>query len=157
MDTRNAGRRVAGLLLLVVILPIGALAQGLTDAEVRAQEVFTRVMSPYCPGRTLAACPSGAAIDLRQQIIKDISAGVSPADVEAALYRKFGDDIRGEPKTDGLGLMAWVLPVVFAVSLAAGLASWLHRHVRRDASELSPAPESSRDLNDRLDEELSRL
>lgn len=148
-----------GALVLASLLaaaPPGA-AQGSDRAERQAQDVFARVMSPYCPGRTLATCPSGAAQDLKQEIIRDIAAGQSPQDVEAALYAKFGDAIRGEPEATGVGLLAWVLPIVFAAGLALGLAAWLRRHVSRQPAASAAPVDASPDLAERLEEELSHI
>ena len=56
------------LVPLALIAPIGATEPQDQRVERDAAQIFDRVMSPYCPGRTLATCGSGAAEELRQEI-----------------------------------------------------------------------------------------
>ena len=45
-----------------------------------------------------------------QEVRQELAAGKTASEVEAGLYYRFGDSIRSEPKTSGVGLLAWVLP-----------------------------------------------
>lgn len=153
MTRRGAFR--SALLLLTLTLAPPALAQ--TDPNAEANRLFHRVMSPYCPGRVLATCGSGAADALRQEVRRELAAGKLAADVEAALYRRFGDSIRGEPKTSGIGLLAWVLPaVMFALT-----GRWLVKRMTRVAEPGSGPQErsvsTSPEMLDRLEDELASL
>ena len=77
-----------------------------------AYELWHDVMSPYCPGRTLAECPSPQADELRLWILTQSAAGASREEVEASLYARSGDQIRTTPRAEGWGLAAYVIPVV---------------------------------------------
>lgn len=59
------------------------------------QSLSNDLMSPYCPGRTIAACPSPQARQLEDHILAEAQAGKSREDIEAALVQRFGDDIVG--------------------------------------------------------------
>jgi len=51
-------------------------------------------MSPYCPGRTIATCPSPQARKLEAHILEQAQQGKSRAEIETALADRF-PDIRG--------------------------------------------------------------
>jgi cytochrome c-type biogenesis protein CcmH/NrfF len=137
-----------------------------------AYELWHDLMSPYCPGRTLAECPSPAADELRLWILTQAAAGAERAEVEASLYARFGDEIRTTPKAEGWGLAAYVIPAV--AFLVFGGIVWLVLRrlvgggeastpvlpsVSESASALAPIPVSAvqyseAELESMVDEEL---
>jgi cytochrome c-type biogenesis protein CcmH/NrfF len=103
-----------------------------------AYDLAGEVMSPFCPGRTLASCPSPNAAELIQWIILQEKAGATREEVEEQLYARYGDVIRSAPKPEGWGLAAYVIPVVAAL-LGIGLVAWVLRRLsRRDGESASP-------------------
>lgn len=108
-------------------------ASGSPDApepEGWAYDLADELMSPFCPGRTLAECPSPQAADLRMWLVTQEAAGASREEVEAILYDRFGDVIRPTPRPEGWGLTAYVIPVL--AFLAGGGLVWVFlTHVRR--------------------------
>ena len=143
--------------LLAVVLAAGTAAQAPADVDTAADQLFNRVMSPYCPGKLLAACGSGQADTLRQEVRQELAAG-KPADaIEAELYYRFGDSIRSEPKKSGVGLLAWVVPALVLLGSGVWLILWLRRagQPRPEPAAISPA--ASRELVGRLDDELLDL
>jgi cytochrome c-type biogenesis protein CcmH/NrfF len=109
------------------------------------------LMSPYCPGRSVADCPSPQAQTLRMWLIVQESAGRSRADVEAELVSRYGETILGAPRARGIGLTAYTIPVVLAAAGALLLSWFLRRQTRaRQAASAAPASVS-------LDPELERL
>src|SRR5690349_405211 len=52
-------------------------------------------MSPYCPGRTIASCPSEQARKLEDQILVQAQAGKSREQIEQSLVERFGPQIVG--------------------------------------------------------------
>ena len=66
-----------------------------TDPDQILQELSTDLMSPYCPGRTIASCPSPQARQLEDHILAQAEAGQSREQIEQALVQRFGTDIIG--------------------------------------------------------------
>lgn len=152
------GRHTFALIAVLLLSGSAALAQAPPNVDAAADQIFNRVMSPYCPGRVLATCPSGAAETLRQEVRRDLEAGKSPAAIEAGLYQRFGESIRGLPRTDGLGLLAWAIPAVVFTLSGIWLVVWLRRpHEAVDAGDGLTAPAVSPAILERLEDELAEL
>lgn len=103
-------RSLMGLgLLLALALCAGACAKDDSDW---AYDIASELLSPYCPGRTLAECPSPQAGELRAWISVQAAAGRTREDVVEELYERFGNQIRATPKVEGFGVTAYALPIV---------------------------------------------
>lgn len=92
----------------------------------RAHSISRQVMSPYCPGRTLADCPSPDAGALRQEIRELVGSGRDESAILSALRERYGDAVVGVPE----GAWANALPVI--VLLLGGLVLFvvLRRQIR---------------------------
>jgi cytochrome c-type biogenesis protein CcmH/NrfF len=121
------------------------------------------LMSPYCPGRTLAECPSPQATELRFWILTQAAAGVSEADVHAMLSQRFGDVLLAAPRAEGWGLSAYVIPIAFFVlggpaiiliirRLATGGSA--ARALAAEPACATPDPAIDAELERRLEREL---
>lgn len=64
------------------------------QAENLANELSHDLMSPYCPGRTIATCPSPQARKLEAHILERAMDGKTRPEIEAELAARF-PDIRG--------------------------------------------------------------
>ena len=117
-------------------------------------ELSHDLMSPFCPGRTLAACSSPEAAELRDWIIEQEVAGREEAAVREQLYTEYGDVLRSAPLASGGGEWAYVIPVVGFLLGGAIVFFFLRRQVRpyRPAS----AAEQPAELEG-LDSELARI
>lgn len=80
-----------------------------------AEQIYSEVLSPFCPGRALKDCPSSSADELKTKILIDLNSGKSKQEILDELYQTYGDDIRSVPAFKGLGLFAWLAPVLFVV------------------------------------------
>jgi cytochrome c-type biogenesis protein CcmH/NrfF len=137
------------------------------EAERLLSELSNELMSPYCPGRTIAACPSEQARKLEDQILVQAKAGKSREEIEQSLVASFGPKIIGYAPQ----------PVVLYGSAAAGVSgllvlAWLGRRWRRrsrgapgaavgaaasqPAAAATPRKVSARD-RDRIDDALDEL
>ena len=58
-------------------------------------ELSNELMSPYCPGRTIASCPSGQARKLEDHILAEAQAGKTREEIEQSLVERFGPEIIG--------------------------------------------------------------
>lgn len=74
--------------------PSAAATTAATRAEDLATELSHDLMSPYCPGRTIATCPSPQARKLENSILEQAKAGKSRVEIESELAARF-PDIRG--------------------------------------------------------------
>lgn len=157
--------RVASLLLIVVaLLTAGAAAEPVSGesledpkTEARAFEIAQRTMSPFCPGRTLADCPSGKATEWRQDIRKMLEEGKSAAEIQQILNRRAGTNLTGAPESS----LGWALPVGLCVGALAVLTVVFRRIRREDAAEerqekdADSAAREERELEERLRRELA--
>ncbi len=146
--TGGLGRGVAlGVLLLGLALPATAEP---AELEGWAYELSHDIMSPFCPGRSLADCPSPQAESLRAWIVIQEATGRSRDDVEAELLERYGDVIRSAPRAEGIGLTAYAIPVLAFVVGGGVVAVFLRRNTR--AGPASPGP-----IAEAPDPELARL
>ena len=108
------GRAATRLAAIAAVLALGLASQHVAAAEDSSwgYAIAYELMSPFCPGRTLAACPSDKAAELRQWILLQEAAGTSREGVIDILLQRFGDVILSSPEAEGWGLAAWMLPVV---------------------------------------------
>jgi len=139
MSLRRTTRLSLGVVLAVALLSAGATSA--QQSESWGYRLPYELMSPYCPGRTLAQCTSPQAGELRQWILMQEAAGATEDEVNANLYARFGDAILSAPRAEGWGLTAYVLPAVFFVAAGALVLFLLGRMVRS-----SPAPASGSPL-----------
>lgn len=146
-----------------------AVAQGASPSEAPAwaYQLPHDLMSPFCPGRTLAECPSPQADELRLWILTQAAAGASEAEVEESLIDRFGEQILGAPRAEGWGLAAYLLPLGGFV-LGGFVVFWVLRRLSSPAATGEDAPEAAPragaatrspadpELERILDEELER-
>ncbi len=95
-----------------------AVSPAFADQVDRASaQFFESVMSPYCPGMTLSACPSDDARLLRDEIRAKLASGVEEESLKAELKGRFGN-LTGEPKAGINGGLAYIgILVFFAIGL----------------------------------------
>jgi len=155
-----------GLAIAVAIFGFFGLvaAASASDAPEWAHQLPNELMSPFCPGVTLAECTSSSAASLNMWIVVQAAAGRSEDDIREELYERYGDQIRPTPKAEGIGIAAYVLPVV-AFLAGGGLVAVFLKRSTRAAGEggdeptlpLDPEVESKLDaLLDRDDEASGR-
>lgn len=129
-------------------------------AQAVLQELSGDLMSPYCPGRTIASCPSGKARELEDEILAKAREGQTREEIESDLVARFGPQIVGyrpPPYLLGGTVVVGLLALVFLVYLARQWAARARRS--REAAATGPngaAPPTRRELEaleDALDEE----
>ena len=125
------------------------------DADIlkQARQIYNEIMSPYCPGKTLSNCSSGAAENLRQNIRDRLAEGETPEMIMESLVEEFGESVLASPPNEGVGRLAWLAPFV---AIAFGLAvvvvvvrRYVH-HTQPDGDTSAPDP----GLRARVEEEL---
>jgi cytochrome c-type biogenesis protein CcmH len=148
-----------GLLLALVLFTV-PVAQAEPDAGGWSYELAHELMSPYCPGRTLAECPSEKADTLRMWLHVQEASGRPVDEVKAELVERFGDTVLSAPRPEGFGLAAYFLPVL--AFLAGGLlvAHFLRKQTREAATRSGEAvapPRAAAAPTTPVDPELERL
>jgi cytochrome c-type biogenesis protein CcmH/NrfF len=156
MSTSRAGLWGAAVAATLLLAAPSAPAR---EPEGWAYDIANEIMSPYCPGRTLAECPSPQADTLRMWLIVQEAAGRDRAEVEAELMQRFGDTILAAPRPEGFGLAAYLVPVL--IFLVGGvLVLFLLRQFTRarplPAAGVAPGEPLDPELERQIDEELAR-
>jgi cytochrome c-type biogenesis protein CcmH/NrfF len=150
----------------------GAYAASSENAEEqarRAAEIYKTTMSPFCPGRTVDACPSPNATAWREDIRRWVAEGVSTEEIRRRLKERSDQDLSGAPSTS----LDAVLPIGATVVSLILLGLLLRLLVRPANSTPSPDREtfttkeegktpthdkvSEQELEDRLERELEQL
>lgn len=133
-------------------------------AEALMHELSHDLMSPYCPGRTIASCPSPNARKLETHILEQAEAGKSREEIEASLVARF-PDIRGYVGRPEILYGTALVALLAIIGLTVAARRWVRRTAAGAAtpraSEAGPNPSGtaagSRRENDALDDALGRL
>lgn len=83
----------------------------------KAASIARQTMSPFCPGRTLSDCPSPSATEWRRDIRQMVASGMSPAEIQAELEKRVGDNLSGSPNPE----TSWAVPLFLAAAAALTL------------------------------------
>jgi cytochrome c-type biogenesis protein CcmH/NrfF len=142
-------------LLFGVSTATAADGEAIAEPEGWAYKISHDLMSPFCPGRTLSACTSPQADDLRMWLIVQEASGRSREDVEAELFERYGDVLRPAPLAEGFGLAAYVFPVIAFLAGGVFVAVYLRRQTRAVANPEPPALASDPELERVIDQELA--
>ena len=125
---RKISALIACLSLLTFVAPVSA-----SDGAQAAQDLSDRIMSPFCPGRTLNACPSDSARQLRDQVGGWFDDGFSEEEVKSKLINIYGEEILGKPPLRGFGMLSIILPAVFLVGGGLLIILKLRARASRDS------------------------
>jgi cytochrome c-type biogenesis protein CcmH/NrfF len=120
-----------------------------TERARQANELSRNLMSPFCPGRTIADCSSPDAATVREEIRDALATGESPESIQKRIETRFGERVVGTPRS-GIG---WALPIGVLVAGAGLLGVALLRTIARPrATEAPISAELERELARELDE-----
>jgi cytochrome c-type biogenesis protein CcmH len=138
---------------LVLLVGLAAAAPA-TAAEPRTSlpDIEDEVMCPIC-GTLLQLSDSPQAERERELIRRLIAEGRSKDEVKEALVAEYGEDVLATPDTEGLDLIAWVLPALGGLMGIAVLGIALAR-MRRMPSGTEAKPLDPADAA-RLDRDIS--
>jgi cytochrome c-type biogenesis protein CcmH len=150
-------RRGVVLVAAVVVVVAAAAGAGLLAGRgpdpnrvPAPQAVYERTMSPFCPGLTLAACPSSQAVELRATIAEMVRQGRTNRQIDGFLLASYPHTVIGAPRN----FVAWLVP---AAALIAGLAAIASVVLKRPRALEEPPPALSADDSARLAADLRRF
>lgn len=133
--------------------------------EKRFERLESRLKCPVCRTQSVRESSSFMALEMRARIGELIAAGRTDDEILAYFVERYGDYILLEPRKEGFGLSAYVLPLLAVIVGGALLLVTIVRRRRepdpaagegsepseaRSARALSPAERA------RVDEELKR-
>ena len=159
---------------LVVLLILGFSSVAYAEEAQRSADEISRmtrqisqeIYSPYCPGKTLAMCPSGQALDARMEIQEWARQGQSVEEIKATLLERYGaeHELVEPPTRDNATLLGTIIGGLLLAVLAVGfLASrrltTADEETADDASEspLAAADATSSGADGYLDELRSEV
>lgn len=152
------------LLLLVVVAGVvvtPAAAQPPEDrvSPDRVNEIARNLYCPLCPGLTVDVCELQVCDDMKDVIAQQLAEGKSEEQIRQHFLELYGPKVIGAPEKHGTGLLAWLLPGVFAVAAVGAGIWWLRRRDTESApdTDTTPIETVDGDYNDRIDRELQRF
>ena len=99
--------------------------------EERTEAVASTIRCPACGDLSVADATSTLAVSMRASIERDLRGGQTPEQIRAAFVRRYGGWILLDPGTSGLGVVAWLAPVIAIVVGLGVLVAILRRPSRR--------------------------
>lgn len=151
------------LLLIVVssIVATPAAAQSPEDdvSSDRVNEIARNLYCPLCAGLTVDVCELQVCDDMKDVIAQQLAEGKSEEQIRQHFLELYGPKVLGAPEKEGTGLLAWLLPGIFAVAAIGAGIWWLRRRDTEPAPETDGTqPETVDDeYNERIDRELQRF
>lgn len=132
------------------------------QAEQLAQDIAGEMPSPYCPGRSIASCPSGAARELEHDILGLAKQGKTREQIEQILVARFGEQTMGQAHSPVVLIGIGVASVLALALIVRAGRSWLRKPATAGAGVAGGAAPTdiegvSRTELDRLEDELDRL
>jgi len=100
-----------------------------------------------CPLRPIATCGCGFADTMLGRLSTEIAAGSDDDQIMAVFVAEYGPSIRIKPQGSGVGLMAWLAPMVLlmvgAVVMGAVISHWRSQNPAVDAATTHAAEPGS--------------
>ena len=136
---------LAGLVVVELLRPGAAI----TQAE-QAQGIARELRCPDCQALSVAESQTAAAAAIRREIVEQLAAGQTPAQVRAFFVARYGEWILLAPTSP----IAWWMPFL-AVIAGIGAFGWWWRRGRATVAPAVPVPGSG--VREQIREEVERL
>ena len=157
--------RFSGGAFVCGVLAILMLGAGGAAAKSWSYDLAGELMSPYCPGRTLASCPSPQAAELVQWMVLQEADGATREQIVEMLIERFGEEILAAPPAKGITLWAYVVPVLgflvggglVVIALRRIVAKGVVPESASQSGEASEGGVVDSELAKRIDADLAQL
>ena len=151
-------RAVLTTLLLALVVAAPAAAQG--EPRVELLDVEDEVMCVSC-NVPLFIAESPQADRQRALIRSYIDDGLTKDDIKTRLVAEYGSNVLAMPDDDGVGIAAYLVPILVVLGLVALLVMLIPRWRRRTATMAATPATAGPAVSDaelqRVDEDLKRL
>jgi cytochrome c-type biogenesis protein CcmH len=140
-------------LIAVVALSVGvARSGGASTPEQRIDAIAKTLKCPPCEGESVYESRNSVALNIKNEIAREIRAGRTDGEIRAGVAERFGESVLLVPSARGIDSLVWILPVVVAIVAVAALAAAFVRW-RRESAGAGPPTDADRAL---VEEELRR-
>jgi len=126
----------------LIVTASASMANNGQDTDARARALGAELRCLVCQNQTIQDSNAALAVDLRQQIREQITAGRSDEQIRAYMVERFGDFILYDTPLKRETFLLWFLPFVLL-----GIGALIVRRLARRARERTPVlPPESRQL-----------
>ena len=126
------------LVFSILCIHLGVLLLGCSNAqadvppiEQRAQALNKSIMCPVCPGESIDQSQVALAVQMRGIVDEKLADGWSDRQIREFFVERYGPSVLLQPPTEGVSLLAWLLPPVGAVAAIAVFVFVVRRMRRR--------------------------
>ena len=114
-----------GLVVVVAIVVLVVQSRPSDSPASRAERIEHDLACPVCEGQSIADSDAPESRAIRADIPQQIAAGRSDAEIRALILARY-PDIELAPASSGIGLVAWLVPVLAFLfgACALGYALW---------------------------------
>lgn len=107
--------------LAIVLFVGGRPGSGPRTDEERVGDLAREFACPECSGQSVAESNAAAAINVRQEIARQVDDGRTDPEIRERIRDQFGERVLLSPPKTGFTSLVWVVPVAVAVCAFAGL------------------------------------
>ena len=135
---------ISVLALLAALAALAALGcvtgggEGAPEMERRAHELNKTIMCPLCPGESIDQSQNPLSVQMRAVVSEKIAEGWTDDEIRDFFVERYGPTVLMEPPTEGMGLVAWLVPPIAVAVVVGGLLGvliWLSRPPKTDVDE----------------------
>lgn len=116
-------RRSPSLTAVLALLAVAAAAQA-DEMYLKVRAVGDHIECTCGCSSTVSTC-NMIGCHVRTPINEDIEAGIvagqSQEEILTAVYKKYGEEMRVEPRREGFGIVGWAMPFVLLLAGMAGI------------------------------------
>jgi cytochrome c-type biogenesis protein CcmH/NrfF len=136
------------------------------QAESLARDIAAEMPSPYCPGRSIASCPSEPARELEDDILALAKQGKDREQIEAVLVERFGEEKMGSAHQGEIVVAIVVAAALALIAIVVMARKWLRPAAPATApvgsawtavADANPLAAVEQSELDRLEDELDEI